>query len=211
MRITKLGHCCLLIEEEKLKILTDPGVYSTLQNNVKDVDVVLITHEHPDHLHIESLKIVLKNNPKAKVITNKSVGKILEKENISFGIVEDKNRLTIKSVLLEGFGNEHAEIYKTFGLVQNTGYFINSRFFYPGDAFHVPSKKVEILALPVAGPWCLLKDSIEYALKVKPEVAFPVHDGALNFFGPYHMLPSKILPENGIRFEILGEGEQVEF
>lgn len=56
MKVTKFGHCCLLIEEEGLRILTDPGSYSTRQNDVQNIDVILITHEHPDHLHIESLK-----------------------------------------------------------------------------------------------------------------------------------------------------------
>src|SRR3990167_6726087 len=77
MKIKKIGHCCLIIEEAGLRVMTDPGIYSTEQNNAKNIDVVLITHEHGDHLHMESLKTVLANNPKAKVITNNAVGKIL--------------------------------------------------------------------------------------------------------------------------------------
>ena len=38
MNITKLGHCCLLIEEKGLRILTDPGAYSTGQNEIKNID-----------------------------------------------------------------------------------------------------------------------------------------------------------------------------
>ena len=63
-----------------MKILTDPGTYSTQQNEVKNIDVVLITHEHQDHFHIDSLKALLKNNPQVKIITNKSVGALLEKK-----------------------------------------------------------------------------------------------------------------------------------
>ncbi|MBI2052837.1 MAG: MBL fold metallo-hydrolase, partial [Candidatus Ryanbacteria bacterium] len=29
MKITKFGHCCLLIKENGVRILTDPGTYST--------------------------------------------------------------------------------------------------------------------------------------------------------------------------------------
>lgn len=210
MKISKLGHCCLLIEEKGLKILTDPGNYSTLQNDVKDIDVILITHEHADHLHIESLKKVLGNNPKAEIITNASVGKILEKENISFNLLEDRQNLSLQDVLFEGFGNEHQEIYESFGMVQNTGYFIGQRLFYPGDAFYVPPKKAEILALPVAGPWCRIKDSIKYALEVSPKVTFPVHDGALKIFGGSHKVPEEILSKNSIKFEVLNEGDKVD-
>ena len=87
MRITKLGHCCLIIEEAGVRIMTDPGMFSTAQNDVKNIDVVLITHEHQDHLHIDSLKTVLKNNPGVKVITNRGAGKLLEKEGISYEIL----------------------------------------------------------------------------------------------------------------------------
>ena len=89
MKITKFGHCCLLIEEGGVRILTDPGIYSTQQNEVKDIGFVLITHEHTDHFNINSLKEILINNPQAKIITNKSVGLLLEKESIAFSIVED--------------------------------------------------------------------------------------------------------------------------
>ncbi len=88
MKITKLGHCCLIIEDQGKRILTDPGTYSTLQNEVKNIDIVLITHEHADHYHLDSLKIVLQNNPNAKIITNSTVGALLEKEGISYSILE---------------------------------------------------------------------------------------------------------------------------
>lgn len=152
MKITKLGHCCLLIEHKNKRILTDPGSYSISQNEVFEIDLILITHEHPDHLHIESLEIVLKNNPNAKIITNKSVGKILFEKNIKFEILEDKQATSFESIKLEGFGTEHEEIYQQLGKVENTGYFIDDKLFYPGDAFTNPGKQVEILAFPIVAP-----------------------------------------------------------
>ncbi len=149
MKITKFGHCCLLIEEQGIRILTDPGTYSTQQDEVKSINVILITHEHADHFHIESLKKVLKNNPQAKIITNRSVGALLEKEGIVFNIVEDGESYSGKDVLIEGFGKEHALMHTSVPPIQNTGYFIANKLFYPGDAFTNPGKPVEILALPV--------------------------------------------------------------
>ena len=63
MTITKIGHCCLLIEFNERKILTDPGTFSSAQNTLIGIDVVLITHEHADHIHVESLAEIIKNNP----------------------------------------------------------------------------------------------------------------------------------------------------
>src|SRR3989344_4908595 len=153
MKITKFGHCCLLIEENGVRILTDPGTYSTQQSEVKNIDFVLITHEHADHFHIDSLKALLKNNPQAKVITNKGVGALLEKDGIAFSVVENGQNSDANGVLIEGFGENHALMHTSIPPIQNTGYFIANKLFYPGDAFTNPEKQVEVLALPVAGPW----------------------------------------------------------
>lgn len=213
MKITKLGHCCLLIEENGLRILTDPGAYSEGQNELKNIDVILITHEHQDHLHIGSLKKVLEKNPNARVITNGGVGKMLDKEGIKYEIVEDGQSVNVDKVLIEGFGEKHADIYKTITPVVNTGYFVAKRFFYPGDALHNPGKSVEILALPVTGPWMTLAQGIDYALLIKPKICFPVHEGMIrdDRMGPLHRLPKEILEKEGIAFKVLPLEDEVDF
>ena len=183
MRITKLGHCCLVVEitplpaapttpprglgtppraggdggtplvrgDKPVRIMTDPGAWSTRQNEEKGIDYIFITHEHQDHFHIESLKKVLANNPKAKVITNKGVGKLLDVEHIPYELLEHgssmelslnrprgavgrtpdgtSSRGVLGGVRVEGHGEKHAVIYKEFGQVQNTGYFFADRLF----------------------------------------------------------------------------------
>ena len=213
MKIKKIGHCCLFIQTEKINILTDPGVFSSAQNEIKNIDVVLITHEHKDHLHIESLKTVLQNNEEVKVITNVAVGKILDEENIPYEVLDDKVAKDVKGVLIQAFDCKHEEIFEEVGRVQNTGFFIDNKLFYPGDSFCVPDKAVDILALPVAGPWCKVADAIKFALKVKPNKAFPVHDGALQAdkMGGNHAMPAKVLSERGIDFVVMREGDEVNF
>lgn len=200
MKITKFGHCCLLIEEDNLSILTDPGIYSTDQNDIKNIDLVLITHEHQDHLHIDSLKMVLANNSKARILTNHSVGNLLDKEGIEYEILEDGQNLKDKGISIEAFGKKHAVIHPAIPQTENTGYFIANKFFYPGDAFTDPHKPVEILACPVAGPWLRLSDGIEYAKELKPKICFPVHDGILKSIGSTNRIPSQVLPPFGIEF-----------
>lgn len=200
----------MLIEENGLRILTDPGNYTTAQTEVKNIDVILITHEHEDHLHVESLKTALANNPQAKVITNKGVGAILEKEGIPYAVVDDGKETTEKGVRIAGMGRDHAEIYKTWKKVENTSYFIGERFFYPGDAFYKPNRPVEILALPVAGPWLKISEAIDYALALKPKTVFPVHDGSLIRPTFIHRVASTVIGEAGIEFKPLDLGKEYE-
>lgn len=213
MKITKIGHCCLIIELGNITILTDPGAYSSEQENATGIDLILITHEHSDHFHIESLKAVLKNNPDAEIITNKSVGRILEKEHIPYTTVGDNQSVTRKGVSIAGFGTKHWPMYKTMPPIENTAYFINNKLFYPGDSFCDPQKPIDILALPIVGPWTTVPDSIEYVLKLKPKKAFPVHDGILlpNLLELLYFLFKQELAKEKTEFIIMNPGDSKEF
>ncbi len=211
MQITKLGHCCLLIKEKGLTLLTDPGNYTTAQDAVTGIDCIIISHEHTDHLHVDSLKRVLANNPKAQIVTNKAVGAILNKEKIAYTEVGHGQSATTSQITISGWGTKHAPIYKTFEQVENTGYIIGDRLFYPGDAFTLLDRDIEILALPVAGPWTKISDALDYALAVKPKKCIPVHDGNLKSIGVPHRLPKLELTKAGIDFIAMTEGQTVDF
>jgi len=212
MKIKKLGHCCLVIEENGKRIMTDPGSWTfDEQEKEKNIDVIIITHEHSDHFHIESLKKILEKNPNVIIITNEGVGKLLNEAHIKYEILDYKNPKDFLGVEIEAFNSKHEEIYQDISLVQNTGFFIGKRLFYPGDSFYNPNKFVEILALPVAGPWTDIKSAVNYALEIKPKVCFPVHDGMLKSFGSNHKIPSKVLEKNEIVFKTFEENNEEEF
>jgi L-ascorbate metabolism protein UlaG (beta-lactamase superfamily) len=212
MKIKKLGHCCLLLTLEKLTILTDPGAYSTAQNTLTGIDVVLITHEHADHFHLESVKEVLAHNPSARIFTNKSVGGKLAAAGITFELLEDANSIEVNGIKLQAVDTKHEEIFEDWGQVQNTGYVINDKLFHPGDASADPGQAVEILALPIAGPWCRIADALHYALRLKPKIIFPVHDGMIRSdrIIPLRRVTDQILTQRGITFIPLGEEEETD-
>jgi len=211
MKIKKIGHCCLVIEEQNARIITDPGAWTTEQNKEQDIDAILITHEHSDHLHIESLKAILKNNPHAKIYTGKGAGKILAVAGIKYELLEHGQSAVINGVSVTGLGRKHAVIYPAIPQVDNCGYLIGGRFFYPGDALTVPEKPVEILALPVAGPWLKISEAIDYAKNVKPKICFPVHDGMLRITTAFYSHPKRFLAPAGIEFKELSQGGKLLF
>ena len=212
MKIIKFGHCCFLVEEDHLRILTDPGDYTTGQNQVKGIDIILISHhEHQDHLFLDSLNTILRNNPSAQVMTNSSVAARLESVQIPSIVLEDGGKTSEKDVLIEAIGMKHSVIHPELPAIHNTGYFISSRLFYPGDAFTNPYRPVDILALPLSAPWLKLSEAIDYAKEIKPKICFPVHDGNLKFPESIYRATKMILDPLRIEFLLLDIGKEKSF
>ena len=210
MNIKKIGHCCLIIKTNGVTIVTDPGSFTTAQDELTGVNVILVTHEHQDHFHIDSVKKMVANNPGVKIITNATVGKLLEKEGIAWELVAQGGKNDAHGVLIEGYGCSHAMIYGDWGQTENTGYFVDGKLFYPGDAFTNPNRPIDILAIPAGGPWMKLPEAIEYALALQPRAAFPVHDALYNdgSIGFLHKMLESVLAKNNIAFTPMVAGEE---
>lgn len=215
MKITKYGHCTLLIELNGTKILTDPGIFSDESFlDVKEIDAIVITHEHQDHFHIESIKKIIEKNPSVEIFSNHSVGKLLREQGISFVPVGGGEVASLKGVMIEGFGKDHAEIYEIVGLVENTGFIIGDLLYYPGDSFYLPEKRVPILAVPIYGPWMKISDAIKFVQDFSPLYVIPVHDAPLAETGfeisERHL--KNFLPENAkfIRLRNVGDSHKFE-
>lgn len=171
MKITKFVHSCLLVEEGGKIILIDPGNYTFEEtalniNSLGQLDYLLITHEHQDHMYIPAIKEMVSKFPTVQVIGNESVGKILAGEGIK---VSTKGDALIQ---LETIPHD-----KNFmgPEVPNTIFTINGKLTHPGDSHHF-KKTAEILALPVQAPWGSTSNAVELATRLKPKIIIPIHD-----------------------------------
>ena len=192
--------------------MTDPGSYTIeAQEQVTGLDAIVITHEHQDHFHSASVQALLAKNPQAVVVTNAAVGKLLQALGIPHVQVGDTQSTDIRGVKIEGFGKEHAVVYGDLGKCENTGYFVADRFYFPGDNFYIPGKKVDVLALPVAGPWMKLSEMVDFAKAINARTAFGVHDGIVqpSSRGFVGMALKMFVP--GTEYVALQDGESKEF
>jgi L-ascorbate metabolism protein UlaG (beta-lactamase superfamily) len=215
MKITKFGQSCLLIEEEGtegvVRMILDPGSFSIAQNDLTDIDLVLITHEHGDHLHIDSLKKIIANNPQAEILTNTGVHALLEKEGVNSTVVAHGETVMKKGIAIEGVGEKHAILVNSMPQIDNVGFIVAEKFFYPGDALTEPGKPIEILALPTAAPWARLSEIVDYAMAVHPAIAFPVHDSILANPEMMQGMFVGILEPAGVKFQPVELNKEYEF
>jgi L-ascorbate metabolism protein UlaG (beta-lactamase superfamily) len=211
MRITKYGHGCLLIEEREARILIDPGVFSTGFEELANLDAVLITHQHPDHLKLENLLALAQKNPGLKVFADEgSVQKIEDQETLDVHAVHAGEEFEVAGVRVQVVGTDHAVIHPTMPGIPNVGYLIAKRFFDPGDNFTLPGEPVDVLALPIGAPWLKISEVIDYVLAIRPEVAIPIHDAVLAMPEMNEAHVKRFAEPAGIELRVLPNGESTE-
>lgn len=183
MRITHLGHACVLIEAAGSRVLIDPGSFSGLWHEVTDLDAVLITHQHQDHLDPQHVPTLLQNNPRAEVYAAEDVRQAVELPGAHS--VQPGERFTVGQVQVEAVGGQHAVIHEEMPRVHNIGYILRAEdepvFFHPGDALDTAPEGIDVLALPLMGPWAALREHVEFLRELGvPRVNIPIHDELLS-------------------------------
>lgn len=175
MRLRKLGHSCLLADEGGSRLLIDPGCFARGLAEVRDLTAVLITHIHDDHLDIGQLIAVLAASPGARIICDEASAAALADRGVRAEAVREGDLLDL-GVPVSVHGREHAVIHPDLENVPNVGYLIADRLFCAGDAFTVPGRPVDILAVPVGAAWMKAAEAIDWLRVIRPRVAVPVHD-----------------------------------
>ena len=209
MKVTKYEHACLVVEEGGQQLVIDPGVLAKLPK-LENVSVIVVTHVHPDHLHVPNLKTLVEGNPEVIIFGSDEVIAELGELDVQKTIVEN-DTVTAGSFRLEFFGHDHAIIYQQVPC-QNRGVFVNETLYYPGDSFTLPGKPVQDLAFPAAGPWCKVSEVADFIAEVKPVRAFPTHNGTLSEFGEQvnYRYIQQAIEEAGGTFSYLKTGESLE-
>ena len=183
MRLTHLGHSTLLVEGGGARVLVDPGAFTPGWEELRDLDAVVVTHAHPDHLdpaegRFEALRAA---NPRARVLAEPQTAGTSRwgAEVLAPGDVTSVGGLPLRAV-----GGEHALIHEDVPRVGNVGVLLGGDgeplLFHPGDAYAEAPDGVDVLALPLTAPWTSLRETVAFARRVAPRLLVPVHDAIVS-------------------------------
>ena len=186
MRITHLGHACLLVEVADTRLLIDPGAFSGDFLGLQDLDAILITHQHADHLDTDRLPQLIRANGEVPIWCDPQSVPVLAKLGLE-GVAHDASAVRVGEVTIEPFGEMHALIHDDIPRITNVGVRITAdgepSFFHPGDALDADPGRVDVLAFPLNAPWQASRDMTGFLRRLAPANAVPMHDALLSQTG----------------------------
>ncbi len=193
--IRRLADSCLLVTHDGGTDLIDPGFFTFDSGEVGldtigDVQRVLITHEHGDHVKPEFVRWLVERGADVTVHANQAVVDLLAGHDIA-----------ASTAVPSGLGVEDVrhEVIPTGAAPPNRAWTIAGTLTHPGDSYQV-TRSAPVLALPLMAPWGSTTASVELARRLQPEIVVPVHDFYLSASGRSWItgLVRKVLAADGI-------------
>lgn len=212
MQIVHYGHSCVLLSTDSARLLFDPGAFSTDFESLRELDAILITHQHFDHLDPNRLPDLVQANPDAALVVDEDTVAELEKIGVTpTSVARPGDAFTFGKTAINVVGGRHATIHEDMPAPANAGFVVDhGAFYHPGDALFVPDQKIDVLGLPMAAPWMKTAEAVDFLRAVGPRVAVPIHEALLSETG-FQVQQSFVTSlAAGPEFRTLPRGEAVD-
>lgn len=206
MEVTWVGHATALLDIDGYRVITDPLMTARVAHlrrrrplpspDFYDVDLILLSHVHVDHLHLRSLQRL---RPTAKVLTPLGSARLLRKAGFS-DVTEivvgdridtahvDSGPITVEVVPAahkRGRGPHSRVSADPVGFVVNGG---GRRIYFPGDTDLFDGMgelgDIDVALLPIWGWGSTLgeghlnpKRAAEATRIIQPDLLLPIHWG----------------------------------
>ncbi|HJT83099.1 MAG TPA: MBL fold metallo-hydrolase [Nitrososphaeraceae archaeon] len=188
IKIHWLGHDSFKIVTDNNRVIyIDPYKLSKVNHKKNDAELVLISHNHFDHLSIEDIRHVINDN--TKIIAALECREKLSQEgftnvkNVEPGQVIHEDGINIEAVHAYNIDkNFHPKEDKKIGFIITCN---NTRIYHAGDSDKIPemSKFIPDIALvPVSGVYVMTAEEAADCVNnlLRPTImAIPMHYGSI--------------------------------
>ena len=182
--ITFIGHGTLMFSFQGQVIYVDPYTEIADFSKLPTADIILLTHEHADHLDIEAIDLIKKE--KTLIIQTEEC---LEKTGMGMvmknGDKENLEDITIEAVPAYNIEHKRENGQPFHPKGAGNGYiltFAGLRVYVAGDTEDIPEmadiKDIDIAFLPMNLPFTMTPEMVAEAAKmIKPKILYPYHFG----------------------------------
>ncbi len=182
LKITFLGHATLALEFAGQKIYIDPVRQYGDFSKFPKADLILVTHEHADHLDAGSIA-ALKAGATRIVLNESSRRKLGEGESLEHWKSLEAAGVSVKAVpaynVSAGRTNYHPKARLDNGYILTVG---KLHIYVAGDTEVIPEMAelghVDIAFLPMNQPYTMTPEqTAEAARTIRPKILYPYHFG----------------------------------
>ncbi len=184
LKILFIGHGTLMFEFNGKFIHVDPVSREADYTKLPKADLILITHEHGDHLDPKAINIIRKEG--TKIILTKICA-----ERVTGGIVmQNGDERNIQGLKIEAVPAYNIVHKRSNGMAfhpkgEGNGYVItfgDKRVYVAGDTENIPEMKrlreIDIAFLPMNLPYTMTPEMAADAAKAfNPKILYPYHYG----------------------------------
>jgi L-ascorbate metabolism protein UlaG (beta-lactamase superfamily) len=184
LKITFLGHGTLMFSFGGNVIHIDPFSRVADYSKLPQADMILLTHEHPDHLDLKALEF-LRTDKTVLVLTEKCAQQVKGSIIMRNGDVQSIEGLKIEAVPAYNLVHMRSEGVPFHPKGAGNGYVItfgDKRIYVAADTENIPEMKklkdIDYAFLPMNLPYTMTPEMVADAAKrFKPKVLYPYHYG----------------------------------
>ena len=184
LKITFLGHGTLMLTFDGIIIHVDPFSRVADFSKLPQADMILLTHEHHDHLDPKALEFV-RTDKTALVLTEKCAQQVRGGIIMGNGDVKTIEGLKIEAVPAYNLVHMRSEGVPFHPKGDGNGYVItfgDKRLYLAGDTENIPEMKklqdIDYAFLPMNLPYTMTPEMVVDAAKaLRPKVLYPYHYG----------------------------------
>jgi L-ascorbate metabolism protein UlaG (beta-lactamase superfamily) len=199
LQVTYVGHATVLIELDDARLLTDPLLRRRVTHlfrrveldtsGMRELDAVLISHGHYDHLDLRSLALL---DRQVQVLVPRGYGHLAQRRGFAnVAELDVGDQRSVGPVQVTATPAEHDGRRRPLGVkARALGYLVrgSTSVYFAGDTDLFPELEalgdVDVALLPVAGWGPTLPPghldpsrAAEAARRVRPRIAIPIHWG----------------------------------
>jgi len=182
-----IGHGSLMFKVNGFIIYIDPVRSSGNYDNLPKADLILVTHEHGDHLDTKLINDLQQDG--TMLFSNEiSALKVSWAKTMKAGDRQEITNIIIEAVPAYNIVNERAPGQPFHPKGIGLGYILtigDKRFYIAGDTENTPEMKalrnIDVAFLPMNLPYTMTPEMVADAARAfKPKILYPYHFGDTN-------------------------------